>query len=95
MLWIGENHIESNGENGSNDQNFEHEVVECLPEENDPLLGFEWGSVVPPECFFSLFKVVSTKADPYVDLELLCNTVNTYNGNVSDVNNVVCNLPPN
>jgi hypothetical protein len=78
FVWFSQDHIERDGETRSDQEHFEHEVVECANEKRNPCLGYEWWSLVVTKLFCPLNKVVANQTNLRVDFQLLADPLNAY-----------------
>lgn len=76
--WLGDKHIEGDGENSSHHQHFEHEIIEGSNEKGDPLLGLWLLSEIVAELFGSLREVNTSQTSLKIDFEGSGEAVNTW-----------------
>ena len=80
VVWIGQDHVEADGEDGSHHKHLEHEVVEGGDEELEPGLCFERWSIIVSKLFSSLWKIRACEAHLQIDLEPLSDAFHACTG---------------
>jgi hypothetical protein len=70
MVVVCNDHVESDREDGCDDEDLKHEVVQGAYEERDPGLGLEGFSVIVSKLLSSLYEVIAIKTDLNIDLQL-------------------------
>ena len=77
-MGIGQDHIERNREDGSDDENLKHKVIESRDEERKPRLCLDLLSIIVSKLLSSFREVLPSQADLDVDLQLVADTFDTY-----------------